>query len=145
MRGARPCRSRFLQRQLLAALIRARQAVAAQIIGATLEQGYTCRTAQSCGHQRQVLGEQLILQRARAGRDQHTRAAQQRRHQVSEGLAGAGARLHHQGFACGKRVGYALRHEQLFAPHFEIRQRLLEGSAMTENVLKIQHVARRLR
>jgi len=29
--------------------------------------------------------------------------------------------------------------------HLEIRQRLLEGSAVTENVLKIQHVARRLR
>jgi len=103
------------------------------------------RPPESCGHERQVLGEQLVLQSARPGRDQHARAAQQRRHQVSEGLAGAGARLHHQGLACGERAGHALRHQQLFAPHLEIRQRLLEGPTVTENVLKIQHVGKRLR
>ena len=143
--GARARRTRFLQRQLLAALVRAREAVAAQIIGATLEKGYARRPAERRGHERQVLGEQLVLQRARPGRDQHARAAQQRRHQVSEGFAGAGARFHHQGFACGERAGYAFRHEQLFAPHLEIRQRPLEGPAVTENVLKIQHVGKRLR
>ena len=83
--------------------------VAAQIVGAALEQRDARRAAERRGHQRQVLGEELILQRAGAGGDQHAQARQQRRHQVGEGLAGAGAGLDHQRFARAQGVGDALR------------------------------------
>ena len=119
------------------------QAVAAQVVGAPLEQCHARRAADGGSHQRQVLGEQLILQRARAGRDQHARAGQQRGYEVGEGLAGAGARLHHQQLARGQRAADALGHAQLLAAHLEVRQCPLERPAVTEYVLKIQHVRKR--
>ena len=72
------------------------QAVGAQIVRAALEQRDARRHADGAGDQRQVFVEELVLQRARAGGDEHPFARQQRRHEVGEGLAGARARLDHE-------------------------------------------------
>jgi len=41
------------------------------------------------------------------------------------------------GLAYGERAGYAFRHDSCSPPHLEIRQRPLEGPAVTRNILKI--------
>ena len=143
-RAARPVAAESTSGQLLA-LGGARQAVAAQVVAATLEQRDPRRPPERGAHQRQVLREQLVLQRARAGGDQHARPGEQRRHEVGEGLAGAGARLDDQRLAPGERGSDALRHAQLLATHPEVRQRPLEGPALTEYVFKIQHEEQRPR
>ena len=43
--------------------------------------------------------EELVLQRLRAGRHDHSPTRHQRRHQIGKGLAGAGARFGDQGMA----------------------------------------------
>jgi hypothetical protein len=69
------------------------QMVVADVVGAALEQGHRHRHVQRRAHARQVAIEQLILQRLGAGRDDHLAPGEQRRDQIGERLAGAGARL----------------------------------------------------
>ena len=99
-RGGRPAldaRQRAIARRHQAALpTELLQPVTAQIVRASLEQRDTRRHADGAGHQRQVLVEQLVLQRARARGNEYAFARQQRRHQVGESLAGAGAGFDHQ-------------------------------------------------
>ena len=101
LRGARPsarraraCGQRVPTRLRLPAELL--EPVAAQIVRAALEQRDARRHADGAGDQRQVLVEELVLQRARAGGDEHALAREQRGHQIREGLAGAGARLDHE-------------------------------------------------
>src|SRR4029077_13789260 len=82
---------------------------------------------------------QLILERARAGGDEHPCAREQRRYQIGKGLARASAGLDDQRFARRQRVAHALRHMQLFASHLEIGERPRERAVLTEYVLEIQH------
>ena len=67
------------------------QAELAQVIGAAFQQRRMHRRAERLLDARQVAVVQLFLQGLGAGGDDHPLARQQRRHQVSEGLAGAGA------------------------------------------------------
>ena len=63
------------------------QAIAAEIVGAAFEQAPRVPgRPMAAATQRQVLGEELILQRARARRDEHALARQQGRHQYAKVL-----------------------------------------------------------
>ena len=85
------------------------QAVAAQVIGAALEQRGRHADAERIAHARQVAVVELVLQRAGAGGDDRLQPRQQRRHEVGEGLAGAGAGFGEQHVARVERVGDRLR------------------------------------
>ncbi len=88
------------------------QPIQAQVIGASFQQRGIDFDAQHRTHPRQIAMEQLILQIARAGGNDHALARQQRGHQIRKGLAGAGAGLGHQRTALvdgrGHRIGHAL-------------------------------------
>src|SRR5690606_27600037 len=81
------------------------QAVAAQVVGAALEQGAADALAQRVAHPRQVAVVELVLQRAGAGAEEGLQAGQRRRDQVGVGLAGAGAGLGQQHLALRDRLG----------------------------------------
>ena len=66
--------------------------------------------------------EQLVLQRLGAGRDDDLAAGEQRRHEVGEGLAGAGAGFGEQGRALGDRLRDRLGHRQLLGAKAISRQ-----------------------
>jgi hypothetical protein len=89
------------------------EAVVAQVVRTALEQRYTRRHADGCGHHGQILVEELVLQRARAGGDEHPPAREQRRHQVGKGFARTRARLHHQRRAVLQGERHPSRHGEL--------------------------------
>src|SRR5690606_24829345 len=84
-------------RQLAAGASRFRERgfepVQAQVVVAALQQRDLDRPADDAAEQRQVPGVQLVLQRARAGGDDGLAARQQRRREIRERLADAGAGL----------------------------------------------------
>ncbi len=61
----------------------------AQVVGAPFEHGDPRGPPEGAADERQILGEELILQRPGPGGDQDARSREQRRHEVGEGLAGA--------------------------------------------------------
>ena len=69
----------------------ARQPVMAKIVCPALEQCHAHRNLQGVAYLRQVAVINLVLEMARAGRDECLLARKQYRHEVGEGLAGAGA------------------------------------------------------
>ena len=88
------------------------QALQAHVVRSTLEDGPVEVAADVLGEEREVLGGELVLQRLGRRCDDHTGVGLDRRDEVGEGLAGAGARLHHQVSAVGDRrrdqVGHLL-------------------------------------
>ena len=82
----------------------------AQIIGAALEQSHFDGGAERAREHRHVAAKQLVLQRARPGRDDDAASGQERRHEIGEGLAGAGSRLDDQRFAQGECTPDRRRH-----------------------------------
>jgi hypothetical protein len=108
------------------------QTIGAQIVRTPLEQRHACRNTDGARHQGQVLVEQLILQRARTGGDEHAPAGQQRRHQVGESLARAGARLDHQRRAVFDRQCHAIGHRQLRTARREAGKRSRQRAAGSE-------------
>ena len=68
----------------------------AQVVRAALQQRDAHRPADRARDRRQIAMEQLVLQLARAGGDDHAPAGEQRGHEIRERLAGAGARLDDQ-------------------------------------------------
>ncbi len=108
--GGLLCSKRIIERKLLAFRPGARQAIAAQIVRASFEKSDARGAADRRGDQRQVLGKELVLQSARAGRDEHASTGKERGHQVGEGFAGAGARLDGQQLAPCERRGNPFSH-----------------------------------
>ncbi len=80
--------------------------------------------------------EQLVLQGARAGGDDDALARQQRGHQVGEGLAGAGAGLHHQPAVLLQGLRHMAGHLQLRCPRPEARQRAGQRPVLPKNVVR---------
>ena len=115
------------------------QPVGAQIVRAPLEQRDARRHADGAGDQRQVLVEQLVLQRARAGGDEHAPAGEQRGHEIGEGLAGAGARLDHERRAVFQRERHPAGHRQLRTARRETRQRARQRATRAENLVEWLH------
>ena len=120
-----------LERALLSGQL---QAVPAQIVDASLEQRHLHRQPQGSGEQRQIAAEQLVLQRARAGGDDHAARRQQRRHEVGEGLAGAGPRLDDERLAARERKAHRLGHCGLLRPIGVAGQRPCERPRGTEHI-----------
>ena len=87
--------------------------IVADVIGAPLEQGDAYRRAQRLAHDRNILGEKLILEVLGAGRDDHFAARAHRRHQVGKGLARPRARFGDQYRIGSNRRGDALGHIEL--------------------------------
>jgi hypothetical protein len=95
------------------------QMIVAHVIGAALEQGDGNGRLECIAHHRQILLEQLVLQIFGAGGDDHLAAAQQGRHQVGEGLAGAGARFRDQNRVIVNRICDRQRHFPLLCARTE--------------------------
>ena len=90
-------------------------------------------TASASRTQREVALEQLVLQRLGPGGDDHLAAVEQRRDEVGEGLAGAGARFGDQPAALADRVRHRLRHRELLLAEAEAGQGTRERSAVAED------------
>ena len=118
------------------------EAVGTKIVATPFEEGHPGGTTERAGDQRHILGVELILQRAGAGRNQHAPPGEQRRHQISEGLTGAGTRFDQERGAVLERVGDRARHLQLGTPGSEARQAPGQGPVGTEDVVDILHRGR---
>ena len=92
------------------------EAVQTQVIGAALEHGEFGAPAQQrmqrLDRTRQVALDELALERQGGRGDHHSLAVRERRHQIAEGLSGAGAGLHQQMglFVHGPGDGLGHRH-----------------------------------
>ena len=111
------------------------QPVFAQIVRAALQQRGLDADAQRIAYPRQIAVIQLILQRAGAGRDDGLQSRQQRRNQIRERLAGAGAGLGQQHVAVFD--GFGDRHRQLLLR----RARREAGNFHGEHAAVAQRVA----
>ena len=109
---ARELRDRPSIRQLRA-VARLLQSVQAEVTPSPLQQRGAQRQGEGVEQPRQVAHEELVLQALGRGADQGAAAAQQRRHQVREGLADAGPRLDDQRIAPGDRLRDGQRHALL--------------------------------
>ncbi len=89
------------------------QPVQAEVTPSPLQQRGAQRQREGVQQPRQVAHEELILQALRRGADRRAAAAEQRRHQVREGLADAGAGLDDQRVAPGDRLRDGQRHALL--------------------------------
>jgi len=116
--GDRAFRRRLEARQLRHGF-REFQAMQAQVVGAALEERDARGPAERVRHRRQVPVEQLVLERARAGRDDRLLAGEQRRHQVGEGLAGARPGLDREHAPGFERFADPICHELLLAARLE--------------------------
>ena len=105
--------------QLLAVLVEAAQA---QVVGQPLHHRKGERLGQHALQARQVHLRDLVLQGARPGADHHLAAGKNRRHQVGDGLARAGARLGQQALVHVDGLGHALGHGELARARLEARQ-----------------------
>ena len=77
---------------------------------------------------------QLVLQRARAGGDDGLQARQQRRHEVGERLAGAGAGLGQQHLARVERIGDRRRQALLGVAGRESVESFRQRTALAEGI-----------
>ena len=93
------------------------QVVGADVVGPALQQRDLDRRLQRVADHWQVLVEQLVLQGLGAGRHDHLAARLQRRHQVGERLARAGAGLGNEHRLAVDGGGDALGHFKLLTAH----------------------------
>ncbi len=94
--------------------------VEAGVVGATLEHGVrrvdTLGVLDRLDQAGQVALDELVLQREGGGGHHDAAVVEQRRHEVAERLAGAGAGLHQQVLLLDHRVGDGLGHLHLTRP-----------------------------
>ena len=88
----------------------------ADVVGAALEHDRVDRAAERGLREREVVVQQLRLQRARRGRDHDGAPGGRRRDQVGEALADAGTGLAEQRAAVLDRVRDGVRHRPLRGP-----------------------------
>ena len=94
-------------------LARAAEPVQAQVARAALEQRHRHRQLERVAQARQVAHEELVLERLGGGAEQRSRAAEERGHEVGEGLADAGSGLDDERLAVLDRGGDGERHVAL--------------------------------
>ena len=99
-------------------------AVQAQVVGSPLEQGHANGQTQHLDQARDVARKQLVLQRLGGRGHQRPLAAEQDRHQVRIGFAGARARLHHQLAAVLHRAAHGHGHVGLALAGLKARHRV---------------------
>ena len=115
------------------------EAIHAEIIRSTLQECDFRRRADGARHQRNIFGEELILQRARARRDQHAQPREQGGYEIGEGFTRAGTRFDDQRLASGKALRDRRCHAQLRLAGPKTRQVAGEGPRDAQNVIDIQH------
>ena len=86
------------------------EALQTHVVAAPLQHGPVEVHAEVLGQEREVLGGELVLQRLGGRCDHDTSIGFDRRDEVGERLAGAGAGLHHQMPLAGNGVGDERRH-----------------------------------
>jgi hypothetical protein len=97
----------------LRVVAREREPVQAEIARAPLEERHRDRQLERAAQARQVANEELVLQRLRRGAEERAGAAEQRRDEVREGLADAGAGLDDERAALLDRGRDGERHVEL--------------------------------
>ena len=121
-------------------LLRKRPLEPTDVVGAALDDRrgdvQTCRLP----GQREVLVEQLPLQRLGGGGHHDASTAERRRHEVGEALADARRSLRHEQAATVDRVADLLREPQLAVPRAERRQRVLKRRGVPQLVLVTAHL-----
>ena len=105
----------------------------AQVVGAALHVGRREGNAERFAQRGNVLEEDLFLKILRPGRNQHALAAENRRHQVGERLARAGAGFGEQDAAVLERARDGHRHRLLTAAGLEGGNVAGEGPAGRED------------
>ena len=120
------------------------EVVVADVVGPALQQRDRHRDLERRAHGGQVAVEELVLQGFGAGGDDDLAAGEQRRHQVGEGLAGAGARLRHQHAILAQRRGDLLRHLDLLRTGTEAGDRSSERAVGGEDRGGVGHRHRRM-
>src|SRR6185437_6412033 len=113
--------------------------VLTEVVRATLEQRDPRGPPEGTGDERQILREELILQRPGACRDEHASPGEQRGNEIGEGLACAGPGLDDQHLSRLDRPGHAIRHVHLLRARGEIGQGTLERALGTEDVIELEH------
>ena len=98
-------------------MLGARDVMVTDVVGAAFEQRDGDRHFERLAHDRDVAVEQLVLQGLGAGRNDDLAARQQRGHEISEGFAGAGARLCYEHGIFLDRMRHRARHFELAFAH----------------------------
>ncbi len=111
-------------------------AVQAGVVGAALEHGVRRLRIQLPGDRLEQRGDvaldELVLEREGRRRDHDPVAVQQRRHEVAQRLAGAGASLHEQVASLGHRLLDGLGHRDLTGPLVAAELRHGGGEDLTD-------------
>ncbi|MNC86344.1 hypothetical protein D3C83_19970 [compost metagenome] len=94
--------------------------VVADVIGAPLEERDRNRDFERIPDGRNIAVEELVLQRFRSGGEDDLAARHERRHEIGESLAGAGARLRHQHLITRYGLCHRTRHFELKRPRAKI-------------------------
>ena len=108
------------------------QPVQAQVVRAALHVGRGEGHAQRAPQRWDVLEVDLLLQVLGAGGDQNPLAIQDRRHEVGQCLAGAGARFREQHPAIVQRVGDGRSHNALALSRLEVIDRADQRTVVGE-------------
>jgi hypothetical protein len=113
------------------------QVIVADVVGAPLEQGRSDGNTEGSAHRRQVAPVELILQRLGSRRDNDLAGGQKRRHQIREGLAGAGSSLAHENRAVADRLSDSRGHLQLLRPDSVFRDHRGERTGRAEHRVEL--------
>jgi hypothetical protein len=109
----------------------------AQVVIATLEQFDARRNTERVDDERDVLAHELLLQRDRAGGDHDLLPRTQRRHEIGERFADAGARLDERVDVLEDPALDQLRHLHLTRTRFKPRQGFCDGALRTERFVDL--------
>ena len=120
--------------QLAAQQAEAVQRLAAEVVLPSLEHGHLHLATQGGGGDRDVLREQLLLQRLRRGRDDDPAARLQRRDEIGEALPGPCARFGKQVLARPEGVGHGPGELGLLRPRLVAEQDLSDRAPDAEDV-----------
>ena len=122
--------------------LEALQLAAAQVVRAALQHlDADVASDRGCGD-RDVLREQLLLERLGRGGDDHAAPRLERRDEIGEALADAGARLGDEMLAGRERVLDAGCERGLLAPRLVLGERMRERPAGAEDVLHRRQTTR---
>ena len=110
------------------------EAMEAQVVSAALHAGRGERHAERVPEHRQVLEKDLLLKVLGTGGDEDPLAAEDRRHQIGEGLAGARARFREQHAPVSQDCGDGLGHFHLTGASLEPFERLRQRAVRREGL-----------